>query len=441
MNSTTNGSFIVEEAASADSSDKGPAATATITVNVATLHAPDVTNATTTQNTQTNSGLAITPNTADTSAVSYFRITGITGGTLFQNDGTTPISNNSFITVAQGGAGLKFTPTTGSLTSGHFTVQESTNNNTTGLGGTTTTATITVNVPTLHAPNVTNAATIENTQTSSGLVITPNAADASVVTNYQITNITGGTLYFNNGFTQISNGSFITLAQGAAGLKFTPTTNSLTSGSFTVQESINSTVAGLGGSTTTATITVNPPTLHNPNVSNATTTENTQTTSGLVITSNSADISVVTNYRITDISGGTLFQQDGSTQIADGSFISAAQGAAGLKFTPTTGSLTSGSFTVQESTTSDATGLGGSTATATITVNAPTLHTPIVSNATTVENTQTTSGLTITPNASDTAVVNSFQITNITGGTLYLHDGTTQIANGNIITLRKVPPV
>jgi hypothetical protein len=104
---------------------------------------------------------------------------------------------------------------------------------------------------------VTNATTTENTQTSSGLVIMPNALDTGFVTNFQITNITGGTLYLNDGVTQVTNGEFITVAQGASGLKFTPAANSTVSGSFSVQESSTNTVAGLGGPTATATITVN----------------------------------------------------------------------------------------------------------------------------------------------------------------------------------------
>jgi hypothetical protein len=61
--------------------------------------------------------------------------------------------------------------------------------------------------------------------------------------HFQITNITGGTLYLNDGVTQLTNGQFITVAQGAAGLKFTPAANSLTSGSFTVQASTSATTA------------------------------------------------------------------------------------------------------------------------------------------------------------------------------------------------------
>jgi RHS repeat-associated protein len=235
---------------------QGAAGQVAITVNLV-LNQPNVTNATTTDNTQTTSGLVVTPNSADTAFVTNFQITGITGGTLFLNNGTTQITSGEFITVAQGGAGLKFTPASNSLTSGSFTVQESTSATTAGLGGPTATATVTVNLV-LHQPSVTNATTTENTQTTSGLVITPNTADTAFVTNFQITGISGGTLFLDNGTTQITNNEFITTAQGAAELKFTPTANSTASGSFTVQESTSATTAGLGGPTATATITVNP---------------------------------------------------------------------------------------------------------------------------------------------------------------------------------------
>ena len=68
-------------------------------------------------------------------------------------------------------------------------------------------------MPVLHQPTVTNATTAENTQTTSGLVITPNAMDSGFVTDFQITNITGGTLYLNDGVTQVTDGELITVAQ------------------------------------------------------------------------------------------------------------------------------------------------------------------------------------------------------------------------------------
>ncbi|HEX4143209.1 MAG TPA: choice-of-anchor Q domain-containing protein [Pirellulales bacterium] len=414
------GSFTVQESTTnAAGGLTGTVTTATVQVALA---GPTVTNAATTENLRTISGLAITPGPNDNTAA-YFQITYVTGGTLYQNDGVTPIANGAFITLAQGEAGLKFTPNPGSLAAGGFTVRESTTNTVGGLSGPTARAAIAV---TLIGPNVTVAATTENRQTASGLVITRAASD-STAAYFQITGISGGTLYQHNGTTPIAAGSFITVAQGAAGLKFTPTAGSLAAGSFTVQESATNAVGGLSGAKSTATINV---TLAVPMVTNATTTENTQTTSGLVIRPTTSDSSAA-YFQITFITGGTLYQSNGTTPIANGSFITLTQGAAGLKFTPNPGSLVPGGFTVRESTTASVGGLSGATARAAITV---TLAGPKVTGVTTTENTQSTSGLVIMPAAGDTTAT-YFQITAITGGTLYLNNGTTPIANGSFITV------
>ncbi|PYE62512.1 Ig-like protein group 4, partial [Aneurinibacillus soli] len=71
---------------------------------------PTVTSTVTAEDTQSGSGLIITKDVADSSSVTHFKISGITGGTLYKNDGTTVIHDGNFITVAEGGAGLKFTP-------------------------------------------------------------------------------------------------------------------------------------------------------------------------------------------------------------------------------------------------------------------------------------------------------------------------------------------
>ena len=279
----------------------------------------------------------------------------------------TQITSGTFITAAQAVAGLKFTPTTNSTAYGSFTVQESTSSKTSGLGGPTATASIAVNIV-LHQPSVTNATTSENTQTTSGLVITPNATDAGFVTYFQITSITGGTLYQNDGVTAIANGTFITAAQGAAGLKFTPTANSTASGSFTIQESTSATTGGRGGSTATATITVNRG-LNQPSVTNATTTDNTQTTSGLVITPNSLDTGFATYFQITNITGGTLYQNDGVTAIANGAFISVRAGSGGTEVHADRQLVDFRQLHGPGIDHRPTSGLGGPTATATITVN------------------------------------------------------------------------
>ncbi|HEX4145820.1 MAG TPA: hypothetical protein VHY91_20110 [Pirellulales bacterium] len=119
----------------------GSGATIRETVDVAAAP-PSVTGATTPENMQA-SGLVIKPGAGD-SSVAYFQIYGITGGTLYQNNGTTPIANNSYITLAQGEAGLKFTPNSGSMVPGGFTVRESTTSGASGLSGSTARAAITV---------------------------------------------------------------------------------------------------------------------------------------------------------------------------------------------------------------------------------------------------------------------------------------------------------
>jgi len=222
-------------------------------------------------------------------------------------------------------------------------------------------------------PSVTNATTNEDTQTSSGLVISRNAVDGAEVTHFKITSITNGTL-FKTGAIQINNGDFITFAEGNAGLKFMPAANLFSPGttfSFQIQGATSAGGAGLSSGFATATITVNT-IADTPSVTNATTTVNTQTGSGLVVSRNAADGAEVTNFKITAITNGTLFKNNGTTQINSGDFITIAEGNAGLKFTPAnnlSSPVTTFNFQVQASTSSSNAGLGGSTATATITVN------------------------------------------------------------------------
>ena len=65
-------------------------------------------------------------------------------------------------------------------------------------------------------------------------------------------------MYLSDGVTIVAEGSFISFAEGLAGLKFTPALNSVADGHFTVQASVSADDSGLGGETVSATITVNP---------------------------------------------------------------------------------------------------------------------------------------------------------------------------------------
>ncbi|MEA2598622.1 MAG: hypothetical protein QOF01_5091, partial [Thermomicrobiales bacterium] len=114
--------------------------------------------------------------------------------------------------------------------------------------------------PVADPPSTTAATTNEDTLSSSGLVITRNGVDGAEVTHVKITAITNGTLYQNDGTTQITNGSFITVAEGNAGLRFWPganLNNTTSTFSFDVQGATSA--AGNGLSTvTTASISVTP---------------------------------------------------------------------------------------------------------------------------------------------------------------------------------------
>jgi hypothetical protein len=104
-----------------------------------------------------------------------------------------------------------------------------------------------------------------------------------------------------------------------------------------------------------------------PSVTNASTTVNTQSTSGLVITKNAVDGAEITHFKITSITNGTLFKDDGATQISNGDFINAGRSGAGLKFHAGVELVATGSFDVQAAPGNDGSGLS-SAATATITV-------------------------------------------------------------------------
>jgi hypothetical protein len=92
---------------------------------------------------------------------------------------------------------------------------------------------------------VADAPTIISTSPTN-LVILPNPNDGLEITFFQITAITGATLYLGDGVTQVNPGDFITAAQGAAGLIF-----SGTNGVVTAIAAVNDTVCGSGTAAST----------------------------------------------------------------------------------------------------------------------------------------------------------------------------------------------
>ena len=109
-----------------------------------------------------------------------------------------------------------------------------------------------------HAPAISDATTDENVRSRAGLVITPSPLDSGLSGYFQVTAITGGTLYTSDGAAPIADGQFITFAEGTAGLRFTPSRDSVAGGSFVVQAATAADAGTLDGETVTATITVTP---------------------------------------------------------------------------------------------------------------------------------------------------------------------------------------
>lgn len=216
---------------------------------------PSVTNATTNEDNQTTSGLVISRNAVDGAEVTHFKITNLTNGTLFLNDGVTPVANNSFLTFAQANAGLKFTPTPNFFGTGSFDVQASINNTDAGLGGSVVTANITVNA--VNDPPSFVVGTNPNVNEDAGAQ-TVNSFLTSIAPG---PNETGQTVAFN--VTNNNNALFsIQPSINAAGaLTYTPAPNAFGSATVTITAQDNGSTANGGIDTSapqTFLLTVNP---------------------------------------------------------------------------------------------------------------------------------------------------------------------------------------
>ena len=106
-----------------------------------------------------------------------------------------------------------------------------------------------------------------------------------------------------------------------------------------------------------------------PSVTHATTDEDTQTAPGTLVVTAKPGLLNVNHFRITNITGGTLYRGNGTSRVADGEFVSANQAAGGLRFTPDPDSTADGHFTVQGATNGNLGGLLPGVAVATIVVN------------------------------------------------------------------------
>lgn len=296
---------------------------------------PVVTNSATQEDAQSFDGLQLAPNPADGSDVQYFKITDIVGGTLYENDGTTPISDDSYIPLWKGEAGLKFSPEqdannpSGDYFS--FNVQASKDEQDMSLSDAVR-AVITVGE--VNDDPVAGDDSLPSVAEGSGEVVIP-FADLLINDNSGVDNEGDQTLAIT-GVANSSGGS-VRLDNTNQMVVFTPGLNSSGLVSFEYTITDNGTTGGdpdPKSSTGTASFTILKRS-DAPTVTGATTDEDTMSDNrGLKISSTPGSGATTEYYRISSITGGQLFQHDGLTPIQDGEYITASEGMDGLRFLP-----------------------------------------------------------------------------------------------------------
>ena len=203
----------------------------------------------------TQSGaIVLDRNASDGAEVTHFRISNILGGMLYHTDSVTVINAGVYITVAEGNTGLKFTPASDSTVPGSFDVESSEDGLSVAAQSSVATAAISI-TPVGDTPQAASISTLQDTQ-SGPIVLDRNSNDGPEVTHFRISTIVGGMLYQNDGLTAINDGDFISVAEGQAGLKFTPAMGSTMPGGFEVESSEDGMTVAAQSGVATSTITI-----------------------------------------------------------------------------------------------------------------------------------------------------------------------------------------
>ncbi|WP_201863682.1 tandem-95 repeat protein [Microvirga soli] len=335
-------------------------------------HVPAVSPATATED-GTTSGLVIQPAVIGPAAT-HFKITGITGGTLYLNDGVTLVSEGQFITVSEGVAGLKFKPAADAhgTTGFGFEVQASVGTDGSALSSTTPT---TVTVSEVNDTPVATDDTLSSFAEDVGAIVIQ-LADV-LANDGSGGGESGQTLKITDIFDAV--GGTVEIVGNT--LVFTPAPDYHGPASFKYTVQDDGTTNGVADpKSTTGSVSFNVTAVADtPTVTNVTTAEDTQ--SGVIVISrNALDGAEVTHFKVTGITGGTLYLSDGVTAVTNGAFITGAQAQAGLKFTPSANSTTAGTFLVQASVSASDAGLGGTPAMATVSVT-PVNDAPVIGSS------------------------------------------------------------
>lgn len=191
--------------------------------------------------------IVIDRNALDGDEVSHFRISDISGGRLYLSDGTTPVGHGQFVSYEQGQAGLVFVPYHNRTESGGFDVEASQTGYTVSEQSDVAHATINV-LPVGDTPRVMGDVTVKEGQASDPIIIDRHPEDGEEVSHFRISNISGGELALAESGQPVNDGDFISYEQAQAGLSFTPFANVGAEGGFDVESSEDGqTIAGQSG--------------------------------------------------------------------------------------------------------------------------------------------------------------------------------------------------
>ncbi|MEN8698478.1 S-layer homology domain-containing protein [Bacillus infantis] len=291
---------------------------------------PAVTNSETDEDVQTANGLVITSSFSDKAVTTHYKISGISGGRLYKNDGTTVINEGSFITEAEGRAGLKFTPAENAYGSDGFGfyVQAAPGTDDNRLSNPVPAAITVLEVN--DAPAASND-TIQN--------LYEDAEAKSIPIDHLLSNDSKGAS--NEAGQKLDIVSVDEAVGGTvqivgSSIIFTPQPNYYGNAGFRYKVKDNGTTNGHADpKSDTATVGFQiEPQADVPGITSTAISEDNFNQDGLVITKNADDGSEITHFRLSDITGGTLYKNDCTTVINNGSYITLSEGEAGLKFKP-----------------------------------------------------------------------------------------------------------
>jgi len=173
----------------------------------------------------------------DGSLAPWFRIDNVTGGLLLKPNGV-PIADGFFITYAEGLQGLLFHPHPNSNQQGSFTVESSRDGRTAAPRSGRADTTIRVRAV-ADMPEVADRLAVPELL-SAPITIRRNSVDGDEVTHMRIDDIAGGSLFHPDGVTPIRNGTWLTVSDAAAGVRFLLTQGTAV-GRFNVTPSIDGT--------------------------------------------------------------------------------------------------------------------------------------------------------------------------------------------------------